>query len=98
MTSHQLLKEREKEAAAAAGEARAAELAKRREVSEASYGALVEGANPNREEGVVEARSVDAAISALALGPDTPEDRNPEKCAPPARLAGCPWRVAPLPC
>ncbi|KAK9841833.1 hypothetical protein WJX81_006114 [Elliptochloris bilobata] len=79
VTTHQLLKDREKAAVAAADEAKAAQLAKRREVSEASYGALVEGANPNREEGVAEARSVDAAISVLSLGPDTPEDRNPEK-------------------
>ena len=89
MTSHQLLKEKEKAAAAAAEEARVAELAKKREVTEASYGALVEGSNPNREEGAVEARSIEAAISALAIGPDTPEDRNPEKCActPPVCLA-----------
>ena len=59
-------------------------------MSEASYGALVEGANPNREEGVVEARSVDAAIAALALGPDAPEDRNPEKCAPPCAPGALP--------
>ena len=66
-------------------------------MSEASYGALVAGANPNREEGVVEARSVDAAISALSLGPDTPEDRNPEKYAPSARPAGWLLRAAHLP-
>ena len=92
VTSHQLLKEKEKAAAAAAEEARVAELAKKREVTEASYGALVEGSNPNREEGAVEARSVEAAISALAIGPDTPEDRNPEKCArtPPVCLVAGP--------
>lgn len=33
---------------------------------------------PRREEGVVEARSVDAALQALTVG-DPPTDRHPEK-------------------
>jgi len=89
VTTHQLLKEKEAAAAAAAAAAAEQELVKKREVSAASYGALVAGANPNREEGVVEARSVEAAISALSTGADAPEDRNPEKCASLRLLRHC---------
>jgi len=110
VTTHQLLKEKEAAAAAAAAAAAEQELIKKREVSAASYGALVAGANPNREEGVVEARSVEAAISALSTGADAPEDRNPEKCAslPAAdmcciccahlKVAGASWRAASSKC
>ncbi len=44
------------------------------------YSQLVEVENPNREEDTVEARSVEAALSALAVGESTPEDRHPERC------------------
>ncbi len=41
----------------------------------------VDVANVNREEDTVEARSVEAALSALAVGETTPEDRHPERYA-----------------
>lgn len=50
------------------------------QVTEDDYSQLVEAENPNREEDTVEARSVEAALSALTVGESSPEDRHPERC------------------
>jgi hypothetical protein len=60
-----------------------AEWVKRRrmQVSEEAYASTIEVENVNRQEGVVEARSVDAALEVLSLaGSDAAADRHPEKC------------------
>ncbi len=49
------------------------------QVTEDDYAQRVEVENPNREEDAVEARSVEAALSALTVGEATPEDRHPER-------------------
>lgn len=64
------------------------------QVSEEAYASAVEVANVNREEGGVEARSVEAALEALAVtvGGDAAAaaDRHPERCGGAvAYAAGC---------
>jgi hypothetical protein len=55
------------------------------QVTEDSYGQLVDTENVNiREEGDVDARSVEAALAALSTSEASPEDRHPERCGPPA--------------
>lgn len=49
------------------------------QVTEDDYVQVVDAANANREDDAVEARSVEAALSALAVGEATPEDRHPER-------------------
>ena len=51
------------------------------QVTEDDYVQAVDVENVNREEDTVEARSVEAALSALAVGETTPEDRHPERSA-----------------
>ena len=54
-------------------------MASHAQVTEDDYVQVVDAANPNREDDAVEARSVEAALSALAVGEATPEDRHPER-------------------
>lgn len=51
------------------------------QVTEDSYVQLVAAANANRDDGTVDARSMDAALAALSTSDDGAEDRHPERCA-----------------
>lgn len=57
--------------------ARQAQLAEaqRRQVSEADYEKMVDVSNTNRQDDVIEARSVEAALSALSVGDEGPDER-----------------------
>ncbi|KAI8467484.1 MAG: hypothetical protein J3K34DRAFT_430510 [Monoraphidium minutum] len=83
VTHHALALTREEEAAARAEAAKQRSLESRREVDEASYSRLVETENANRQEDVVDARGVDAAIDALTNlstgGAEPAGDKHPEK-------------------
>ena len=51
------------------------------QVTEDSYTQLVDTENVNvREPGEVDARSIEAALTALSTSEGTPEDRHPERC------------------
>lgn len=83
MTHHQLQQQREADEAAREAESRERQLAAKREVSAGSYSRLVEAQNTNREEDVVDARGVEAAIDALAslsTAESPAADKHPEKC------------------
>lgn len=89
VTRHQLDQQKAFEAKLKEQQLKEKELAAKREVSEDSYGKLVETENTNREEDVIEARSVEAALQALGVD-DTPDaDKHPEKRVRVAWLAYC---------
>ncbi len=48
-------------------------------MTEDSYVQLVAAANANRDDGTVEARSMDAALAALTTSDEGAEDRHPER-------------------
>lgn len=80
VTQHtlQLQSEAERKKQAELAQQRFGEI--RREVSEDQYAQQVEVENLNRDDVVVDARSLDAALAQMSVGGDTtPEDRHPEK-------------------
>ncbi len=80
VTSHQLQLQQEADKKAQQAAAEEAAKAKKRVVTEDSYGQLVDSQNVNREATDVEARSVTAALS--ALGVQESEDKHPERYVP----------------
>ncbi|PSC73388.1 putative tRNA N6-adenosine threonylcarbamoyltransferase isoform A [Micractinium conductrix] len=80
VTAAQLAYQREREQAEQRELAAQKALETKRMVTEEEHAAALLVANRNREEGVVEARSVDAALEALTLD-GSPADRHPEKRA-----------------
>lgn len=89
VTQHQLQKQKEFEEKVKQQEQTEKKLAAKREVSEDAYSRIVETENKNKEEDVIDARSVEEALKHLGVD-DTPgSDKHPEKRMRAAWLAFC---------
>ena len=77
VTSHQLNLQQEADRKAQQATAEEAAMAKKRVVTEDSYGELVDSQNVNRAANGVEARNVTEALA--ALGVQEEEDKHPER-------------------
>lgn len=78
MTRYQLQKEQEKDEVKREEELKLRKAVERKDVGEEAYLALVDQKNVNREVGVIEARTVDEAISAVAHENEE-TDQHPER-------------------
>ncbi len=79
VTHHELRLQADAERREQAAEADKRKAAARREVDEDEYARMVEVENRNRVEGEVEARSMEAALAALAMDDKGEVDRHPER-------------------
>lgn len=83
VTAHQLAKQKEVDQKSQEQERKEKAAVAKRSVTEDSYAALVDVTHDNRVDDAVDARSLNAAISALGItaspGADA-EDRHPERC------------------
>lgn len=79
VTAVELARQKEQEQAKLQADAEAAKKRDRRMADTEEYERLIAVENTNREDNIVDARSVDTALAQMTLASDLPPDRHPER-------------------
>ncbi|CAH8363853.1 unnamed protein product [Eruca vesicaria subsp. sativa] len=79
VTEAELIKRREEEQAALAKKSEEVKKRQTRMAGEEEYEKMVLVSNTNRDDSVIDARSVDEALAKMTVGDNLPVDRHPEK-------------------
>lgn len=79
VTEAELIRRREEEQAALAKKAEEAKKKQARTAAEEEYERMVLVANTNRDDSIIEARSVEEALAQISVNDNLPVDRHPER-------------------